>query len=46
MEQMSCGFDEARLIRTNRIFKKNGIDEHGFPLGESRLFLLHHWIRD
>lgn len=22
--QMSCGFDEARLIRTNRIFKANG----------------------
>lgn len=24
LEQMSCGFDEARLIRTNRIFKANG----------------------
>ncbi|ORY51214.1 hypothetical protein BCR35DRAFT_310707 [Leucosporidium creatinivorum] len=32
MEREHCDFDEARLIHTNRMFRKNGIDPNGFPI--------------
>ncbi|BGP25626.1 hypothetical protein Rt10032_c06g2957 [Rhodotorula toruloides] len=32
MERENVGFDEARVIHMNRIFRKNGIDANGFPI--------------
>jgi len=32
MEEMSLGFDDARLVRQKRILAKNGVDEYGYPM--------------
>ncbi|KDE02834.1 hypothetical protein MVLG_06625 [Microbotryum lychnidis-dioicae p1A1 Lamole] len=32
MEEKRCNFDEARVIHTNRMFARNGIDPNGYPL--------------
>lgn len=34
MERHKVDFDEARRIRTSQHFKKNGVDEFGFPIGQ------------
>ncbi|BGP17369.1 hypothetical protein JCM10213_003413 [Rhodosporidiobolus nylandii] len=32
MEREQVGFDEARRIQVERMFRKNGVDEFGFPI--------------
>ncbi|GAA5844950.1 hypothetical protein JCM11251_007277 [Rhodosporidiobolus azoricus] len=32
MERQQVGFDEARRLQVEAVFKKNGVDEFGFPI--------------